>query len=255
MTAEPLRALRVLAGPRLASSRPVLVETEAGTLFTKLRGAAQGTGPLIAEMIVGELATALGLKVPRRAFVTLAADTPTNDKNDELGDLLAASVGTNLGLEVLEGARDLDRSEASSLSDDFACRVLWLDGLVYNVDRTPENRNVMVRRGEYWLIDNGAALPFQYHWPAVNDDTPRRTDFPVAAHLFASRAPALPACDASLAALLARDVVEAAVASVPDDFIQPLLSPRGPTLERRRRAYETFLWKRLKEPRPFLGGT
>ena len=65
----------------------------------------------------------------------------------------------------------------------------------------------------------------------------------------------LRAADATLAPRLTRDVLQAAVAAVPDDFLQPLLQgTRGVTLTRRRAAYVAFLWKRLKAPRPFLDG-
>src|SRR6185436_14425534 len=101
-----LSATRVLAGPRRGSSRPVVVATEDGERFVKLRGAGQGTAALVAEVIVAELAAALGLRVPARSVVTLAPDTPSDDKNDELADLLAASVGENLGFAPLPGARD-----------------------------------------------------------------------------------------------------------------------------------------------------
>jgi len=41
---------------------------------------------------------------------------------------------------------------------------------------------------------------------------------------------------------------------VPDDFLRPLVPQGGDPqrVERRRRAYEAFLWKRLEAPRPFV---
>ena len=46
-----------------------------------------------------------------------------------------------------------------------------------------------------------------------------------------------------------RQTLESAVEEVPDDF----LSERDrETLRRRRAAYVAFLWKRLKDPRPFV---
>jgi hypothetical protein len=63
---DSLTIVRVLAGPRRGSSRPVLVETTAGQWLVKLRGAAQGIGVLVAEIIVAGLAEVLGLRVPSR---------------------------------------------------------------------------------------------------------------------------------------------------------------------------------------------
>jgi hypothetical protein len=43
------------------------------------------------------------------------------------------------------------------------------------------------------------------------------------------------------------------VAQVPDDFLRPLVADAGrERVMRHRGAYEAFLWKRLKAPRPFL---
>lgn len=250
---EILRARRVLAGPKRGSSRPVVVETDGGLFFTKLRGAAQGTGVLVAEIVVAELAEALGLPVPRRALVSLAEGVESADRDGELRDLLAASHGINLGFVFMEGAREIRPHEVEAAPDDFAARVLWLDALVLNVDRTPRNPNIMVWQGGTWLIDHGAALPFHYKWSAVSEDSPRRAPYAIASHLFASRAALLADWDARLAARLPREVLRHAVERVPADFLRPLLPPGADEerVMRRRRAYEAYLWKRLKPPRPF----
>src|SRR6476646_2146099 len=99
-----IQAERVLSADKRGSSWPVIVETDEGRQFTKLRGAAQGTGALVAEVIVAELAESLGLRVPARALVRLPADVESLDRNDELADLLQASAGVNLGFVYLENA-------------------------------------------------------------------------------------------------------------------------------------------------------
>jgi hypothetical protein len=249
-----LRARRVVSGGKRGSSRPVVIETGQGRFFTKLRGAAQGTGALVAEIIVAELAETLGLPVPSRALVVLGPDVESADRDGELMDLLAASSGVNLGFAFLEGAREIRADEAAALPDDFASGTLWLDALVLNVDRTPRNPNVMVWRGQPWLIDHGAALGFHYRWSAVRESSPRAAAYPLERHLFASRAAALPAVDQPLAARLSREALQRAVERVPEDFLRPLLAPGagGDGVWRRRRAYEAYLWKRLKAPRPFV---
>jgi hypothetical protein len=102
-----------------------------------------------------------------------------------------------------------------------------------------------------WLVDHGAALPFHFAWRRVTEDTPRDARYPLASHLFGSRTERLREWDERLAGRLTRDVLAAAVAAVPDSFLEPLLA-HGVSLERRRRAYQAFLWKRLEQPRPFL---
>jgi hypothetical protein len=203
---------------------------------------------------VAELADALGLAVPRRALLQLDAEVENADRDQELGDLLRASEGLNLGFRFLEGAREIGLEEAAAAPDDWASPVLWLDALVLNPDPTPRNPNVLVAEGRSWLIDHGAALPFQYAWAAVTEDAPRSPAYPLDRHLFAARADRLAHWDERLAARITREVLEDVVGQVPADFLIPLLgkAPDAERLERRRRAYHAFLWKRLKAPRPFV---
>src|SRR5690242_496971 len=126
------RALAVSTGIRRGSSLPVVVRTEAGEFLTKLRGAAQGLLPLVAEIIVGEIATLLGLPVPERVLVDFDETVPSEDRNDELLDLLRRSRGTNLGFRYLPGATDLVARDARKIPADVAANVLWFDGLVMN---------------------------------------------------------------------------------------------------------------------------
>jgi hypothetical protein len=246
-----LRGLRVVSSHRRGSSRPIVVETAEGPFLTKLRGAAQGTAPLVAEIVVAHLADALGLNVPRRALVSLDEELRCEDGDSELQRLLAASHGVNLGFRFLEDAREIRRDEVERAFDSLACSVLWLDALAMNRDRTPKNPNILVSGRRAWLVDHGAALPFHFAWRRVTEDSPRDARYPLAAHVFGSRAPRLREWDERLAGRLSRDVLAAAIAAVPASFLEPLL-PRGVSLERRRRAYPAFLWKRLKPPRPFL---
>lgn len=250
-----LAAERITSAGRRGSSRPVVVETSAGARLVKLRGAAQGTGPLVAEIVVAALAEALGLRVPARSLVTLPAEIETANWDDELADLLAASVGVNLGFDFLPGARELTAAEAARVGPRERAAILWLDRLVLNPDRTAGNPNLLWANG-LWLIDHGAALGFQYAWTRVTEASPREAALMPDAHLFESAVPQaeLQSIDDALAARLTRDVLEVAVADVPNDFLRPLIH-EGATaarIARRRAAYVAFLWKRLKPPRPFV---
>lgn len=255
---ETLTVDRVLEGRRRGSSRPIVVDTPGGRRLVKLRGAAQGTGALVAEIIVAALAEALGLRVPARSLVFLEPDVAVDDRDQELADLLAASVGLNLGFAVLDGARDASARDLERMDPAEAAAVLWLDGLVLNPDRTHANVNLLCWNDRLWLIDHGAALRFQYNWPMVTESTPREVGMAGHGHVFdAARDSAdWPVWDEAFAACLTRSVLEEAVATVPAELLVPLL-PRAHTgsvdeaLIRRRVAYVAFLWKRLKSPRAF----
>ena len=254
-----LVAERITAAGRRGSSRPVVVETSAGARLVKLRGAAQGAGPLVAEIVIAELAEAIGLSVPPRSLITLPAGIETADWDDELEDLLAASVGVNLGFDFLAGARELTAGEVERVAPAEQAAILWLDRLVMNPDRTARNPNLLWWSGRLWLIDHGASLGFQYAWERVTEASPREPRLMPDAHLFEPGVPPadLRAADERLAPRLTRDVLEAAVAAVPETFLRPLLATGenaepGSRVARRRAAYVAFLWKRLKAPRPFL---
>ena len=248
------RALRVVSAQRCGSSRPIVIETEAGYFLTKLRGAAQGTAALVAEMIVGALAEALGLWIPSQALILIDAFLKNDNHEDELLDLLAASRGINLGFQYLERARDLRPTEIETVGQDSACQVLWLDALVMNCDRTLHNPNLMVCQDKLWVIDHGAALPFQYNWSSVTENTPRSLNYAINRHLFWAKTTNLEFWDRDLTTKLSRTVIQNAVAQIPDCFLLPLCHPGASAeqIERRRQAYAAFLWKRLKFPRPFM---
>ena len=248
-----LHAARVLSADKRGSSWPVLVETENGLQFTKLRGAAQGTGALVAEVIVAELAETLGLRVPERSLVRLGEDVESVDKNDELADLLRASAGVNLGFAYLEGAAGFaPNDDVSRVTVDDAAAIVWLDGLTNNPDRAARNPNLLWWGDALWLIDHGAALGFQYGLPSIDADVSRRPYTLREPHLLQSRvdAPVMDERDAAFASRITRDTIDHAVAAVPDEFLTPLL--RNETLAERRAAYVAFLSRRVEAPRPFL---
>lgn len=244
-----LHARRVLSADRRGSSWPVLVETEDGVRFTKLRGAGQGTGALVAEMIVGALADALGLSTPARSLVRFPTNIESTDRDGELRALLDASAGINLGFTYLDNARSFVRADTERVNRDDAAAIVWLDRFAMNPDRTDRNPNLLWWHNALWLIDHGAALGFQYEWSAVNESSPARDVSWFEPHVLRDRVIDLLEWDDILAARFTRDLLEHAVADVPDDFF---VEADDESLRRRRAAYVAFLWKRLKSPRDWV---
>jgi hypothetical protein len=243
----PVRVVR--RAIRRGSSLPVVAETPGGTFVVKLRGAGQGVHPLIAEVIVAELAETLGLPVPERARLELEPGTASEARHEEVLALLDASAGTNLGFRYLPEAKELGPHEAARLDESFIARVLWLDGLVMNPDRTRDNPNVLLWNGQPWLIDHGAALTFHHDFEGVTEESPREaTDW--TPHLFATRTKLLTNGDAAFARRISREALARAAAAVPDEFLHAAFP--GENSARVREQYVAFLWKRLKPPRPFV---
>jgi len=250
-------ARRVLSADRRGSSWPVIVDADNETWFTKLRGAGQGTAALVAEIIVAELAEALGLNVPARILVRIPPSIESLDRDGELRALLDASAGINLGFAFLEDAREVGPLQIDLVSRDDAAAIVWLDGLVMNPDRTARNPNLLWWQNRLWLVDHGASLGFQYQWSSVTEESTGVPAPGMEPHLLIERATDLAAWDEIFAARLTREVVQAAVDEVPDEFLRPLLRDADresdEPLRRRRAAYVAFVWKRLKAPRSWVG--
>jgi hypothetical protein len=149
---------------REGGSLPAIAEADDGFLYVlKFRGAGQGVKALIAELIGGELARAAGFKVPEIVFANLDEAFGRTEPDEEIQDLLKFSIGLNLALHYLQGAITYDPSihKTDALT---ASKIVWLDCLLTNVDRSYRNTNMLIWNKELWLIDHGASLYFHHSW-------------------------------------------------------------------------------------------
>ena len=148
---------------REGGSLPGIVEADdLGTYVCKFRGAGQGVRVLVAEVVVSGLAARLGLRTPRLVALELDAEIARYEADEEVQDLLTASVGLNLGVDFLPGAFGYD-GETSTAAEE-AATVLWLDAFCANVDRSWRNPNLLLWHGDLWVIDHGASLYFHHGW-------------------------------------------------------------------------------------------
>lgn len=200
---------------------PALVDGDDGAGWVvKLRGAAQGPRALVAEVICGELARAVGLPMPPLAIVTLDAALGRTEADAEVRDLLLASAGDNLGMAFLPGAIAFDAAARSALPPGLAGRVVAFDILISNVDRTARNPNLLWSGGALWMIDHGAALYWHHapSWPPAIADAgpplPRLVD-----HVLLPFAGRIDDAAAELAAAISDDAIAGALAAVPDDWL------------------------------------
>ncbi|HEX6194357.1 MAG TPA: HipA family kinase [Jiangellaceae bacterium] len=204
---------------REGGSLPGLVEADdLGTYVVKFRGAGQGVKALAAEVIVGELGRRLGVRVPDLVVVAMDEAIGRLEPDPEIQQLLLTSAGDNLGIDFLPRALGYDG--ISWLPDPTdAARVLWLDALTFNVDRSWRNTNLLVWHHELWAIDHGAALLFQHTWPGVAGFAIR--SYPLDDHALKPFANAMVAADAQLAPLVTRELLTEIVALVPDGWLDP----------------------------------
>jgi HipA-like protein len=248
-------ATRYVQPLREGGSLPAVVDTATGGLFVvKFRGAGQGAKALIAELVVGQLAQALDLPVPELAIVDLSPAFGRSEPDPEIQDILRGSQGVNVGLRYLDGAFNFDATAAGELvSTDFATRLVWLDALVTNPDRSHRNPNLLVWRRGPWLIDHGGALYAHHDWATV-DEARTRTPFPrIRDHVLLARAGDLQGVDAALAGALSPEVLAGILARVPDELLTDPVSGRDfPSAAAARARYLEYLAVRLRAPRDFV---
>ena len=162
-------ATRYVLPLREGGSVPALVEgDDLGLYVVKLRGAGQGSKALVAELVAGELARALGLAVPEIVFVELDEKLAASEPDPELLRPLEASVGLNLGMDYLPGSITFDPIVGPLPDDMTASLIVFFDAFVMNVDRTARNPNILSWHRRSWLIDHGASLYFHHGWRPAN---------------------------------------------------------------------------------------
>ncbi|MGO4360235.1 HipA family kinase [Terrabacter sp. RAF57] len=242
-----LTATRYVTPLKEGGSLPGIVEADDdGTYVLKFRGAGQGLKVLVAEVLVAGIARLLEVPVPDLAVVRLDPRIAKYEADEEVQDLLTASVGTNLGVDFLPGSLGYDGSRPPDA--DLAERIIWLDALTANVDRTWSNPNLLVWHGRTWAIDHGAALYFHHAWPS-KAPAPERfaaQPFDASRHVLRDVAGDVAARHDELAALLTPEAIEAVVAEVPDEWIEP--TPDLADAPAVRAAYARMLQARLEGP-------
>ena len=249
-------ATRYVTPLREGGSLPGLVEADDDGLYVvKFRGAGQGPGALVAEVVAGELARSLGLPVPELVLAELDPQIGVAEPDPEIQDLLMASAGLNLGVDFLPGALGFNGAAAGA-DPEFCANVVWFDALVMNLDRTPRNPNLLTWHGRTWLIDHGAALYPQHSEAglAASAHDPFRL---IAQHVLLPYAGSIAGADARLADE-ARDAVGAAIEAVPGDWLGPAHAD-GPAdagdsadADARRAAMQEFFTERLADRAPWL---
>src|SRR5207253_2191721 len=128
---------------REGGSLPAIVEgSDCGLYVVKFRGAGQGLRALVAELLIGELARAAGMRVPELALIEVTAALGRNEPDSEIRELLKKSVGMNVALDYLPGSVTFDPLAKPAPPPDEASRVVWFDAFTLNVDRTARNPNL-----------------------------------------------------------------------------------------------------------------
>ncbi|MCD7937100.1 MAG: aminotransferase class I and II [Tannerellaceae bacterium] len=241
MELRTINVIRYITPLREGGSLPALAEGDDDFKYVvKFRGAGHGTRALIAELIGGEIARALQLRVPEIVFLHLDEAFGRTEGDEEIQDLLQASQGLNLGLHYLSGALTFEPS-VYPISEELASRIVWLDAYLTNPDRTVKNTNMLLWNKGLWLIDHGACLYFHFTW----NDTEQKAlnPFPlIKEHVLLPKAGQLPEADRYSKSVLTEEKIREIVELIPDDWLN---WADNQTPEEMKDIYFNFLTERL----------
>ncbi|PRD45439.1 HipA family kinase [Sphingobacterium haloxyli] len=244
-----VRITRYIQPFREGGSLPALVDADDGFSYViKFRGAGQGRKALIAELIGGELCRFLGLRMPELVFADLDESFARMEPDEEIQDLLRFSVGKNLGVHFLNGAITFDPN-VDEIGVEEASRIVWLDALLMNVDRTVRNTNMLIWHKELWLIDHGASLYFHHTW----DNWKEQMEKPfvqIKDHVLLKFASKVEEVDAQYRSLFTEENLWNILQIVPDEWLEDEHRQSSP--DDARRVYISFLLGRLAHSENFI---
>jgi hypothetical protein len=245
-----VNATRYVMPLREGGSLPGLVEADDdGMYVVKFRGAGQGFGALVAELVVGGLARSIGLPVPELVFIDVDPVLGRSEPDGEVQALIQASAGLNLGCDFLPGALQFDGAMAGMVDESLASAIVWFDAYITNIDRTARNTNMLWWHRSLKIIDHGAALYVMHAWEGYES----RVTTPFGAsrdHVLLSRATQIADADAHYAALIDADLIHHITGLVPSAWWP--LGQRWQAPEQARDAMRHYLVERIRFPRAFV---
>lgn len=244
-----VNVIRYVTPLREGGSLPAIAEADDGFFYViKFRGAGQGKKALIAELIGAEIARASGLKVPEIVFANLDEAFGRTEPDEEIQDLLKSSVGLNLGLHYLSGSITFDPA-VSNIDPQLASKIVWLDCLLTNVDRTSRNTNMLIWYKELWLIDFGASLYFHHSWHNWKEQAVKPF-LRVKDHVLLPQATELDKVNDEMKKILSNEVICDVVNLIPDEWLEG--EEEFGSIKEHREAYVEFLETRIAHSEIFV---
>lgn len=236
-----VNVIRYVTPLREGGSLPAIAEADDEFLYVlKFRGAGQGVKSLVADLIGGEIARALGFKVPELVIAGLDSAFGRTEPDEEIQELLRKSEGLNLGVHYLSGAITYD--PAVNRPDPLtAAKIVWLDAFLMNVDRTARNTNMLNWKKELWLIDHGASLIF-HHAGGDWEEQSKKPFSLIKDHVLLPFSGDLDAVSTAFQGILTPDLINSITALIPADWLAE--NAFDASAEEMRQVYSRFLISR-----------
>lgn len=244
-----INVIRYVTPLREGGSLPAIAEGDDGFLYAlKFRGAGQGVKALVAEFIGGEIARTLGLKVPEIVFANLDEAFGRTEPDEEIQDLLKASRGLNIALHYLSGAITFDPA-INEVSPLLASKIVWMDALLMNMDRTARNVNMLMWNKELWLIDHGASLYFHHNWDSWQIQATSPFSL-IKDHVLLRNATELSSISAECSHILNEEKISSIVDAIPESWLG--YEETQENVAETRKVYKEFLIRRIQSADIFL---
>jgi len=242
-TLRTVNVTRYIQPLREGGSLPALAEADDDFKYVlKFRGGGHGVKTLIAELLGGEFARMLGLKVPELVFAFLDEAFGRTEGDEEVQDLLKASQGMNLALHFLSGAITFD-PVVTHPEAKLASQIVWLDTFITNADRTFRNTNMLIWNKELWLIDHGSCLYFHYNWPERATKPQAPFTF-IKDHVLLGAATLIDEVNEEFKKILTEEKIRNIVDLIPEDWLQWEETEQSPAEV--REDYFRFLYGRIQ---------
>lgn len=247
-TLRTIYVTRYITPLREGGSLPALAEGDDDFKYVlKFIGNGHGYKALIAELIGGEIARALGLRVPELVFAYLDEAFGRTEGDEEIQDLLQKSQGLNIAMHFLSGAITYDPG-VTKVNSYEASQIVWLDAFLTNVDRTVKNTNMLIWHKELWLIDHGACLYFHHGW--TNWKKHATDEFAlIKDHVLLPFATELKEVNKEFKAKLTENIIRGIIKMIPDEWLHWEGMEESP--DELRDVYYQFLTMRLNSSDTF----
>src|SRR5690606_33558369 len=124
----------------------------------------------------------------------------------------------------------------------LASKVVLLDSIMSNIDRTAKNPNLLIWNHELWVIDNGASFYFHHNWPTWENHLTKT--FPlIKDHVLLPQATALEEATANIQNTLTPEVVDQIIETIPEDWLLNEVDVLAPAAI--KEAYKQYLSTKL----------
>jgi hypothetical protein len=124
----------------------------------------------------------------------------------------------------------------------LASKIVWLDCLLTNMDRTSRNTNMLIWNKELWLIDHGASLYFHHTWQNWQEQALKPFTL-VRDHVMLPYATEIKAVDQEFRKILSTERIRDIVSLIPDEWLADESTFKS--LDEYRQAYAGFLEQRV----------